>query len=371
MACSDGGERSPGQAYVITVGRRGPWPNRAQYLAHLQGGHPETRWSPRLLLSIYKHLKNKFLSLTAAMNIRQIAEESDPQSRSYPLISRSIQRAGKPPNLLLTKPGLNSDCVNPNLSGGVDDLEFDRRLAISSSWCQGSADDLVNDYSHPFNWLSDVPDWVPITFYSSGSNPTPLKMPANDPSKFASGSDTFRQAHRPRSLLDIAVPSPAASELTPALPPHLGPTFITTDSPTSSSLHQLLIETTTDNILTVPAGIPGQSKSDAKQLADEHALNPFLPLAHSDIMFPSLGSVIDNLLEDKSAPKLGLDTMGRALLPPSEFTFALESDCNFHYQFWDGFLEYVSSKSTPLDTNDQLDLFAGHSSACRSVYPSI
>lgn len=303
------------------------------------------------------------------MSIRQIADENDPQSRSYPFLSRSIQRAGKPPNLLLTKPGLNSDCVNANLTGGVDDLEFDGRLAIGSSWCQGS---LVNDYSHPLNWLSDVPDWVPITFYSSGSNPAPLKMPANGLSNFASGSDTFRQAHRPRSLLDIASPSPAASELTPALPSHWGPTFIKTDSPTSSSLHQLLIESTADDISTAPAGLPGQSKSDAKQLqvADERALNPFLPLAHSDIMFPSLGSVIDNLLEDSnSSPKLGMDAMGCALLPTSELTFALESDCNFYYEFWDGSLEYVCS--IPLDTNGRLDLFAGHSSACRSIYLSI
>lgn len=302
------------------------------------------------------------------MRIRPIAEKTDPQSRSYPFLSRSIQRAGKPPNLLLTKPGLNSNRVNANPLGGVDDLEFDRRLAIGSSWCQESADDLVNDYSHPFNWLSDVPD-CPITFYSSGSNPAPLKMPSNVSSNFASGSDTFRQAHRPRSLLDVAVPSPAASELTPALPPYSGPTFITTDSPTSSSLHQLLVETTANDISTAPAGIPGQSKSDAKQLADERSLNSFLPLAHSDIMFPSLGSVIDNLLEDKSAPKLRMDSMGCALPPTSEFAFTLESDCNFYYEFWDGFLEYVGF--IPLATNDPPVLVAGHSSACRSTYLSI
>lgn len=276
------------------------------------------------------------------MSVRRSAEENETQARSsYPLLSRSIQRIRKPPKLLLTRHNLNSDHGSDTRSGDVVDL------MVGSSWCQGSADALVNVYSHPFNWLSDVPDWPPITFHF---NSPPFKMPAKDPFNFASGSDTFFQTRRPKSLLDIAVPGPAASELTVSTP-YLGPTFVTPDSPTSSSLHQLLGTTTSNDIsASSTIGAPGKSKSYAQQPADipsldtqQRELNPFLSHTHSDVMFPSLGNVIDTLLDDKPSLKLEVDALGCAHLPASEFTLNLESDCNFHYEFWDGFYQYGCS----------------------------
>ena len=243
-----------------------------------------------------------------------------------------------PPKLLLTRHDLNSIRGSDTRSGDVDDL------MVGSSWCQGNPDALVNVYSHSFNWLSDVPDWPPITFRF---NSPPFKMPAKSTFNFTSGSDTSFQTHRPKSLLDIAVPGPAASELTLSTP-YLGPTFVTPDSPTSSSLHQLLAETTTtsnDISASSTIGAPGESKSYAQQPAtQQRGLNPFL--SHSDIMFPSLGSVIDTLLDDKPSPKLEVDAMGCAHLPASEFKLTLESDCNFHYEFWDGFYQYGCSLLT-------------------------
>ncbi|KAF8346109.1 hypothetical protein F5887DRAFT_962719 [Amanita rubescens] len=214
------------------------------------------------------------------MSARRSAEENNPQTRSY-------------------YPWLSSNHGSDTRSGDVDDL------MVGSSWCQGSADALVNVYSHPLNWLSDVPDWPPITFRF---NSPPFKMPAKGPFNFTSGSDTSFKTHRPKSLLDIAVP----------------------DSPTSSSLHQLLAETTSNDIsASSTIGAPGESKSYAQQPAtQQRALNPFLITFRHHV--PSLGSVIDTLLDDKSSLKLEVDAMGCAHLPASEFKLTLESDFT-HY----------------------------------------
>ncbi|KAM6498882.1 hypothetical protein JOM56_006830 [Amanita muscaria] len=72
-------------------------------------------------------------------------------------------------------------------------------------------------------------------------------------------------------------------------------------------------------------------------------LNPFstspLPSHLISVMFPSLTSAIDAVLEDKSFQgiQMEIDAMGCAILPPSEYTLSLESECKFHYSFWDSY----------------------------------
>ncbi|KIL71283.1 hypothetical protein M378DRAFT_174643 [Amanita muscaria Koide BX008] len=72
-------------------------------------------------------------------------------------------------------------------------------------------------------------------------------------------------------------------------------------------------------------------------------LNPFstspLPSHLISVMFPSLTSAIDAMLEDKSfkGVQIEIDAMGCAILPPSEYTLSLESECKFHYSFWDSY----------------------------------
>ncbi|KAK2460509.1 hypothetical protein APHAL10511_007472 [Amanita phalloides] len=156
---------------------------------------------------------------------------------------------------------------------------------------------------HSFNW-------TPVTFASSGSTSMLFKTLVTGSSKDSS----CPWSTLPAPWLDV--PDPTAS----------------------SSLHQLLAEATLDEIPTAShtnaKHSPSSSCRSPSTPAHELKLDPF---QSSTIMFPSLSTVLNGRLDNRASPQIELDALGHLHLPTSKYVLTLESECNFHYDFWDGY----------------------------------
>ncbi|KAK2462909.1 hypothetical protein APHAL10511_005107 [Amanita phalloides] len=236
------------------------------------------------------------------MNTKRVTDKVS-GADTYPLLSRPIQRTYT--DLRRPKQDTNNTYGSINLADD-EASPSRRRHATNPPHGQVSMHAFADDPKHHSF------DWTPITFASSGSTSMPFKT-------LVTGSS--EDSSRPRSTL-------------PA------PRLDVPDTTASSSLHQLLAEATLDEITTA-------SHTNAKHSPSSSCRSPSTP-AHelkrdpfrsSTIMFPSLSTVLNDRLDDRASPQIELDALGRAHLPASEYVLALESECNFHYEFWDGYNE--------------------------------
>ncbi|KAF8621733.1 hypothetical protein AX15_007533 [Amanita polypyramis BW_CC] len=253
-----------------------------------------------------------------------------PQASSYPLLSRKLRRREK------------SESRNGNERDRKTGRTTPRNFSVPSWWSQGGHGEgfsvIDRSPSQTLEELIGVPGLVTFTFGPSAAGSNPL--PSNDSNISASSnSDNSNcQAQHANSSPDIASKFPPVPGPNSVLfPSSVGTSSTATDSTTSTSLQRSISEAADDiraEILTQPS-CSGSSESNASLTESNYTQHKFNPFLSSSMSPPSNDDPVDN----KSTPKVGTDTLGYALLPTSEFILDLESDCEFHYEFWDAFNE--------------------------------
>jgi hypothetical protein len=192
------------------------------------------------------------------------------------------------------------------------------------------------------NGIHDVntSDLGPFTFFPPATASTySTASPANNnivSSGTTSGSNRShkrRQFGRTHSLANIAIQSSALADLVAS-----SNSSSRTPSSTSTTIPTRKRPRQAPAPLVLTQSDVNPSKGRAEQDLEPFSTPPSSPLG--SVMFPSLTSVIDNLLENKSS-KVEMDSLGCALLPVSEYELSIESDCKFHYSFWDAYDQYT------------------------------